>query len=74
MGKKDWKAKAKALKKELEALRAEALPPAVQAVAEYVACSSGDTMPTSRFHSDTGVPSANPRRSIRPPAAGLRSP
>lgn len=34
MGKKDWKAKAKALKKELEALRAEALPPAVQAVAE----------------------------------------
>ncbi len=34
MGKKDWKAKAKALKKELAALRAEALPPAAQAVAE----------------------------------------
>ena len=47
---------------------------AVQAVAEYVACSSGDTTPTARFHSETGVPDGNPWRSIRPPAAGLRSP
>ena len=46
----------------------------VHAVAAYVACSSGDTRPTSRFHSLTGAPDASAGRSIRPPSAGHRSP